>query len=81
MTQARALKRGAGALLRACTRPLVRLRPIEECPGWLATLHNLHHYLDLMKRMRAAIEAGAFEAFRAAFHAARDPGQPENGDS
>jgi hypothetical protein len=41
MTQAQTLKRSAGAILRAFTRPLVRLRPIEACPGWLATLHNL----------------------------------------
>ena len=42
----------------------------------LATLHNLHHYLALMARMRDAIAAGRFEQFRAAFHAARrgEPG-------
>ena len=39
MTQT--LKGAAGTLLRAWTRPLIRLRPIENCPGWLATLHNL----------------------------------------
>ena len=30
----------------------------------LNTLHNLHHYADLMRRARAAIEAGRFAAFR-----------------
>jgi queuine tRNA-ribosyltransferase len=40
----------------------------------LATLHNLHHYLGLMARMREAIAAGRFEQFRAAFHAARRDG-------
>jgi queuine tRNA-ribosyltransferase len=36
----------------------------------LATLHNLHYYLDLMARMRGAIAEARFGAFRAAFHAA-----------
>jgi queuine tRNA-ribosyltransferase len=31
----------------------------------LATIHNLHFYLALMARMRAAIEAGRFAAFAA----------------
>jgi queuine tRNA-ribosyltransferase len=57
------------------------LRHLDRCGEMLgprlATLHNLHHYLDLMARMRAAIEAGAFGAFRAAFHAARAPGAAE----
>jgi queuine tRNA-ribosyltransferase len=44
----------------------------------LATLHNLHHYLDLMARMRAAIDEGRFGQFRAAFKAARRPGQVED---
>ena len=29
----------------------------------LATLHNLHHYLELMRRARAAIEADSFSAY------------------
>jgi len=33
----------------------------------LNTLHNLHYYLNLMKRIRAAIESGTFAAFSAAF--------------
>jgi queuine tRNA-ribosyltransferase len=51
------------------------LRHLDRCGEMLgprlATLHNLHYYLNLMARMRAAIEAGEFVAFRAAFHAAR----------
>jgi tRNA-guanine family transglycosylase len=31
----------------------------------LATIHNLHYYLSLMARMRAAIEAGRFAALAA----------------
>jgi queuine tRNA-ribosyltransferase len=43
----------------------------------LATLHNLHHYLDLMARMRAAIAAGRFDAFRADFHAVLRDTEPD----
>ena len=34
----------------------------------LNTLHNLHFYLDLMRRMREAILFGTFESFRQRFH-------------
>ena len=34
----------------------------------LNTLHNLHFYLDLMRRMRDAILFGTFESFRQRFH-------------
>ena len=54
------------------------LRHLDRCGEMLgprlATLHNLHYYLDLMGRMRAAIAAGTFAAFRTAFHAQRDHG-------
>lgn len=36
----------------------------------LNTIHNLHYYLGLMARMRAAISEGRFEKFRAGFYAA-----------
>ena len=40
----------------------------EEILGLrLITLHNLHFYLDLMKRARSEIEAGRFDEFRHAF--------------
>ena len=35
----------------------------------LCTIHNLYYYQRLMARMRAAIEASRFEAFRADFYA------------
>lgn len=35
------LARVAIAFLQAWTRPLVGLWPVERCPGWLATLHNI----------------------------------------
>ncbi len=51
------------------------LRHLDRCGEMLgprlATLHNLHYYLDLMARMRTAIAAGTFAGFRADFHAAR----------
>ena len=40
----------------------------EEILGLrLLTLHNLHFYLELMKRTRGAIEDGTFSEFRRAF--------------
>ena len=53
------------------------LRHLDRCGEMLgprlATLHNLHYYLDLMARLRAAIVAGRLAAFRAGFYAARRP--------
>ena len=40
----------------------------------LATVHNLHYYLNLMREIRAAIEAGTFAAFAQQFHADRARG-------
>ena len=37
----------------------------------LNTLHNLHYYQELMRDIRAAIVAGRYAEFAAAFHAAR----------
>jgi queuine tRNA-ribosyltransferase len=57
------------------------LRHLDRCGEMLgprlATLHNLHYYLALMARMREAIAAGTFAAFRAAFVAARYAPQSE----
>ena len=57
------------------------LRHLDRCGEMLgprlATLHNLHHYLSLMARMREEIAAGAFAAFRTGFHAARMPSAPQ----
>ena len=38
------------------------------------TVHNLHYYLDLMRRMREAIADGTFTAFVAQFHVERAVG-------
>jgi queuine tRNA-ribosyltransferase len=40
----------------------------------LASIHNLHYYLNLMREVREALDEGRFEAFRAAFHADRQRG-------
>ena len=47
------------------------LRHLDKCGEILAarlhTIHNLHYYLNLMARIRAAIEAGDFATFAAEF--------------
>jgi queuine tRNA-ribosyltransferase len=47
---------------------LHHLQRIDEMLGAsLATIHNLYFYLDLMRQMRAAIQAGQFDAWRRDF--------------
>ena len=43
----------------------------------LATIHNLHYYLNLMREVRAALDAGKFDTFVARFHAERARGIDE----
>jgi queuine tRNA-ribosyltransferase len=59
----------AGGFSRAYLRHLDRCN--EMLGPILGTLHNLWHYQKLMADIRAAIAAGRFADFRAAFHAAR----------
>ena len=40
----------------------------------LASIHNLHYYLDLMREMRAALEEQRFAAFAAQFRLDRPRG-------
>jgi queuine tRNA-ribosyltransferase len=40
----------------------------EMTAAVLNTVHNLHFYLDTMRRIREAISFGSFEGFRQAFH-------------
>jgi queuine tRNA-ribosyltransferase len=61
-----------GCACAACaefTRGYIRhLVKSEEILGLrLITLHNLHFYLNLMQRARAALEEGSFDQFRKAF--------------
>ena len=57
------------------------LRHLDRCNEILGarlnTIHNLHYYLDLMRRIRAALEAGDYPRFAAAFLAG--PEGPGNG--
>jgi queuine tRNA-ribosyltransferase len=50
------------------------LRHLDRCNeilgARLGTIHNLHYYLDLMRRIRAAIEDGRLGRFAAEFRAA-----------
>jgi queuine tRNA-ribosyltransferase len=51
------------------------LQKVDEILGArLATIHNLHYYLELMSNMRSAIENAQFNAFKAKFHADRARG-------
>ena len=40
----------------------------------LASIHNLHYYLNLMREVREALDAGKFSEFVAKFHADRARG-------
>jgi queuine tRNA-ribosyltransferase len=40
----------------------------------LATIHNLHYYLNLMREVREALDGGRFEAYRAQFRGDRARG-------
>ena len=51
------------------------LQKVDEILGArLATIHNLHYYLTLMREMREAIAAGGFDEFRRRFAAERARG-------
>jgi queuine tRNA-ribosyltransferase len=40
----------------------------------LASIHNLHYYLNLMQEVRDALDEGRFDTFRARFQADRERG-------
>ena len=40
----------------------------------LASIHNLHYYVNLMREVRVALEAGRFADFVTSFHADRAQG-------
>jgi len=52
-------------------------RSQEIISSMLLTWHNLHYYQEIMAGMRAAIAAGRFNAWEAAFHATREAGDIE----
>ncbi|MBP6327396.1 MAG: tRNA-guanine transglycosylase, partial [Dokdonella sp.] len=51
------------------------LRHLDRCgeilASQLATIHNLHHYQNLMRELREAIEAGQLDAYANSFYAMR----------
>ena len=63
---------GRGGFSRAYLHHLERCG--EMLAPMLASIHNLHYYLNLMREVRAALDAGEFAAFRARFAAGRARG-------
>jgi queuine tRNA-ribosyltransferase len=63
---------GGGGFSRAYLHHLERCG--EMLGPMLASIHNLHYYLNLMAEVRQALDEGRFEAFRAQFHADRARG-------
>jgi queuine tRNA-ribosyltransferase len=63
---------GTGGVSRAYLHHLERCG--EMLAPMLASIHNLHYYLNLMREIRAALEAGTFAAFRVRFAADRARG-------
>ncbi len=83
--------RAHGPIEEGCTCPACRefsrayirhLLKAEEILGLrLVTLHNLHFYLNLMQRIRTALELGTFAQFRREFHGTYSPSTlPEEAD-
>lgn len=63
---------GSGGFSRAYLHHLERCG--EMLAPMLASIHNLHYYLNLMKEIREALDAGAFAQFAARFRADRARG-------
>ncbi len=63
---------GAGGASRAYLHHLDRCG--EMLGPMLTSIHNLHFYLQLMREMRDALDAGRFTAWRAQFHTDRARG-------
>ncbi len=63
---------GRGGFSRAYLHHLDRCG--EMLGPMLATIHNLHYYLNLMREVRESLDAGTFGAFRAKFKGERARG-------
>ncbi|HEY3521454.1 MAG TPA: tRNA guanosine(34) transglycosylase Tgt [Rhodanobacteraceae bacterium] len=78
---ARVIEEGCGCYTCASGFPRAYLRHLDRCNEilgcQLATIHNLHFYLRLMRELREAIEAGRLENYVASFHAALRNGDAE----
>jgi len=68
----------AGGFSRAYLRHLIFAH--EALGETLMTIHNLHFYQDLMRAIRAAIEAGRFVAWKQEFLARYAGGRPPRGE-
>jgi queuine tRNA-ribosyltransferase len=68
--------RGSGAAVGGASRAY--LHHLDRCGEMLgpmlASIHNLHYYLNLMREIREALEAGRFDAWRTRFKADRARG-------
>jgi queuine tRNA-ribosyltransferase len=70
-----------GCTCPTCSQGFTRayLRHLDRCneilASMLATAHNLHYYQELMRGIRAAIEAGDFAGFRQRFYAGLAAGE------
>jgi queuine tRNA-ribosyltransferase len=62
----------AGAFSRAYLHHLERCG--EMLAPMLASIHNLHYYVNLMREVREALDAGRFDEFRKQFKADRERG-------
>lgn len=62
----------AGGFSRAYLHHLERCG--EMLAPMLASIHNLHYYLDLMRQIRHGVQTGGFAAFQATFHRERARG-------
>jgi queuine tRNA-ribosyltransferase len=62
-----------------CNYSRAYLRHLDRCNEILGarlnSIHNLHYYLDLMRRIRAAIERGEYQRFAAEFLAGPEGGR------
>jgi queuine tRNA-ribosyltransferase len=77
-------KTDEGPIDMTCTCPTCKgfsrayLHHLDRCGEMLgpmlASIHNLHYYLNLMKEVRAALDEGRFEAFAVQFRADRARG-------
>jgi len=63
---------GQGGYSRAYLHHLERCG--EMLAPMLASIHNLHYYVNLMAELRQALDEDRFEAWRAQFHADRGSG-------
>lgn len=68
----------------ACANGFSRayLRHLDRCGeilgAQLATMHNLHHYLTLMRELREAIESRSLDGYVSEFYARRSDGIPSS---